>query len=138
MKEQLEAFRKKQSHFAFVVDEYGTLLGVITLEDILEEIVGQIEDEHDVTIKEYKKLQENTYLIKGTANIRDINRALEWNLPDKDAKTISGILINACGIIPEVNQIFQFFGYQFEVVKKQKNLVSLLKLEKLSEEETPN
>ena len=138
VKEQLEAFRKKQSHFAFVVDEYGTLLGVITLEDILEEIVGQIEDEHDVTIKEYKKLQENTYLIKGTANIRDINRALEWNLPDKDAKTISGILINACGIIPEVNQIFQFFGYQFEVVKKQKNLVSLLKLEKLSEEETPN
>lgn len=126
--DQLAAFRQKREHFALVVDEYGALMGVITLEDIIEEIVGEIEDEHDVAVEGVSKEADGTVLVDGSAPIRDVNRALDWDLPDEEAVTIAGLVIHEAQTIPNKGQIFRFHGVQFEVMERERNQITQLRL----------
>lgn len=128
--EQMREFLKRRTHFALVVDEYGALQGLITLEDILEEIVGDITDEFDVVARNSgPKVGENgDFLIDGAMTIRDLNRALDWNLPDNEANTVAGLVIHEAQTIPNEGQVFQFHGFRFEVIQRQENRIAKLKL----------
>lgn len=133
---QLMEFKKRKEHFAIVVDEYGEFLGIVTLEDILEEIVGDIDDELDDMniskgIEGVKKQSENNYLIRGNVTIRDLNRELGWFLPDKDANTIAGLVIHESRTIPQIDQIFLFYGYKFQILEKKNNQLIKLKISKI-------
>ena len=121
--DQLQAFRERHEHFALVVDEYGSLMGVVTLEDILEEIVGDISDEHDVSIPGLRKQVDGTYIVDGKFTIRDLNRQLDWNLPDEEAATVAGLILHESRRIPEVGQTFLFYGVRFEVLRRQRNQI---------------
>ena len=128
---QLKAFQQKREHFAVVVDEYGALMGIVTLEDILEEIVGDIQDEYDEEITGINKLKEGGAILRGNLTVRDVNRAMGWELPDEEAVTIAGLVIYESQTIPEVNQTFSYHGYRFEVIKKQRNQIISLKVTKV-------
>lgn len=130
---QLLAFRSKRQHFAFVVDEYGTWLGIVTLEDIIEEIVGNIEDEHDETAHHIQKQQDGSYMVRGDVTLRDLNRALEWNLPDDYASTVAGLIIHEAERIPAKGEHFEFHGVGFTVLEKKATQLTRLRLEKLPE-----
>jgi Mg2+/Co2+ transporter CorB len=125
---QLRAFRSRREHFALVVDEYGALMGIVTLEDIIEEIVGDIEDEHDVNVTGVKREADGTYLVDGTVTIRDLNREFDWRLPDDDVATIAGLVLHEARRIPEPGQVFVFHGFRFEVLERQRNQIRLLKV----------
>ncbi|GAB4291049.1 MAG: HlyC/CorC family transporter [Roseovarius sp.] len=130
--EQMRQFLRMRSHFALVVDEYGVLQGLITLEDILEEIVGEIADEFDPAAEPaIRRTDDNQIIVDGTMTIRDLNRATDWNLPDDAANTVAGLVIHEAQIIPEVKQVFNFHGYRFEVLAKEGNRISRLKIGKL-------
>lgn len=130
--DQMREFLRRHSHFALVVDEYGALKGLITLEDILEEIVGEISDEHDVQIDEMpEKAADGSYLIDGGMTIRDLNRACEWALPDEEANTVAGLVIHEAQTIPTVGQVFSFHGFRFEVIERDHNRVTKLKMRPL-------
>lgn len=132
--EQMREFLKRRSHFALVVDEYGSLRGLITLEDILEEIVGDITDEHDAETEAALKPGPNgNYLVDGGMTIRDLNRALDWSLPDDEANTIAGLVIHAAQSIPAQGQVFSFHGYRFEVVTRRENRITRLKVRPLAD-----
>ncbi len=122
--DQLEAFRERHEHFALVVDEYGALMGIVTLEDILEEIVGEIEDEHDVVVTGVHQHADGRYVVEGTVTIRDLNREFEWNLPDEDASTIAGLVLHESRRIPEVGQAFMFHEFRFEILERQRNQIT--------------
>ena len=126
--DQLQEFKKKQRHLAFVVDEYGTLMGIVTLEDIIEEIVGDIEDEHDIKIKGAKKSKDGKYTISGNVTIRDMNREFGWNLPDKNASTLAGLIFHEIKTIPEPGKIFSFYGFRFEIINVKKNHIELVRV----------
>jgi Mg2+/Co2+ transporter CorB len=126
--DQLNAFREKREHFALVVDEYGALMGLVTLEDILEEIVGAIEDEHDITVEGIQPEDNEQWLVDGGVPIRDLNRALDWELPDEEAVTIAGLVIHEAQTIPERGQVFQFHGARFEVVERRRNQITKLRV----------
>jgi Mg2+/Co2+ transporter CorB len=128
LKDQLAAFLKRQSHFALVVDEYGALQGLVTLEDILEEIVGEIEDEHDVVVAGVKPLTDGWFSVDGSVTIRDLNRALNWDLPDDEAVTIAGLLIHEARRIPEPGQTFAFHHHQFRVIERRGNQITRLQI----------
>ena len=131
--EQMRQFLKMRSHFALVVDEYGSLQGLITLEDILEEIVGEITDEFDVEDDPVvERTDEGNYLIDGAMTIRDLNRATDWNLPDEEANTIAGLVIHEAQMIPTVGQVFSFHGFRFEVSGREGNRLTALKIRPLS------
>ncbi|MGJ8562718.1 MAG: HlyC/CorC family transporter [Alphaproteobacteria bacterium] len=130
---QLRAFQQKREHFALVVDEYGTLMGVITLEDILEEIVGDIQDEHDNELEGMTRHTDGTITIRGDIPIRDLNRAMDWALPDDEAVTIAGLVIHESQTIPEEKQTFAFHGYRFEVISRQRNQIKYIKIAKSAE-----
>jgi len=130
--DQLQEFKKKQRHLAFVVDEYGTLMGIITLEDIIEEIVGDIEDEHDVKIRGARKSKDGTFTISGKVTIRDINREFGWNLPDNNASTLAGLIFHEIKAIPEPGKIFSFYSFRFEIIKSKKNHIELVKVTPLT------
>ena len=117
---------------AFVVDEYGTLMGIITLEDIIEEIVGEIEDEHDLKIKGAKKSKDGVYTINGNVTIRDINREFGWNLPDKKASTLAGLIFHEVKTIPEPGKIFSFYSFRFEIISAKKNHIDVIKVTPLN------
>ena len=136
--DQLTAFRQKREHFAVVVDEYGALMGIITLEDIIEEIVGEIEDEHDVAVEGVTREADGFVLVDGAAPIRDVNRALDWDLPDDEAVTIAGLVIHEAQTIPDAGQVFRFHGVQFEIIERQRNQITQMRLkaEPKSEGET--
>lgn len=130
--DQMRNFLKRKTHFALVVDEYGGLEGLITLEDILEEIVGEIADEFD----EYEPDQiaataDGAYIVDGGITIRDLNRAHDWQLPDDEANTVAGLVIHEAQIIPVVGQVFSFHGFRFEVLTKEENRLATLKIRKL-------
>lgn len=131
--EQMRQFLKRRTHFALVVDEYGTLQGLITLEDILEEIVGEINDEFDITPRSSALTRTETgdYLVDGAMTIRDLNRALDWSLPDDEANTIAGLVIHEAQTIPAEAQAFSFHGFRFEVVTRRENRISRLKIRPL-------
>lgn len=127
--DQLEAFRARREHFALVVDEYGSLLGLVTLEDILEEIVGDITDELDTNVAGVFPQPNGGYIVDGTVTIRDLNRELDWALPDDtDYSTIAGLVIHESRHIPEVGQTFTFFGFRFEILKRQRNQIQTLRV----------
>ncbi len=127
--EQLEAFREKRARFALVVDEYGTLQGLVTLEDILDEIFGELPDEHEVTARpDVRRKPDGTYLIDGKVPVRDLNRDLDWNLPDEEATTIAGLVIHEARTIPEVGQRFAFHGFKFEILRRQRNQITALRV----------
>ena len=131
--EQMREFLKRRTHFALVVDEYGTLQGLMTLEDILEEIVGEITDEFDVvdSSQALKRFEDGTYLVEGTMTIRDLNRATDWTLPDDEANTIAGLVIHEAQMIPSEGQSFSFHGYRFEVMTRRENRLTRLKVRRL-------
>jgi Mg2+/Co2+ transporter CorB len=131
--EQMREFLARRTHFALVVDEYGTLQGLITLEDILEEIVGDITDEFDVVRKDSGLTQtdDGAWLIDGAMTIRDLNRAMDWRLPDEEANTLAGLVIHEAQMIPAEGQVFSFHGFRFEVLGKRENRITRLKLRQL-------
>lgn len=126
--EQLQAFRRRREHFAIMVDEYGALMGIITLEDILEEIVGQIDDEHDIAVSGVRAQADGSFLVDGKVTLRDLNRDRGWNLPDEDYSTVAGLLLYESQRIPSVGQSFTFYGFRFDVLKKQRNQINLVKI----------
>ena len=131
--EQMREFLTRRTHFALVVDEYGALQGLITLEDILEEIVGDITDEFDVVHKEsaLKRAENGDYLVEGAMTIRDLNRAMDWNLPDDEANTVAGLVIHEAQMIPNEKQVFSFHGFRFEVEQRRENRITKLKMRPL-------
>ena len=130
--DQMREFLRRHSHFALVVDEYGSLQGLITLEDILEEIVGEITDEFDTDDEpEIAPAEDGTYLIDGAMTIRDLNRATDWTLPDEEANTVAGLVIHEAQMIPTPGQVFSFHGFRFEVVSREANRITLLKIRPL-------
>lgn len=131
--EQLQNFRKKREHFALVVDEYGGLLGCITLEDILEEIVGNIGDEYDATEDEELKIQSDGSVIAyGSTPIRDINRELDWSIPEDDAATIAGYVMSVLRKIPDAGQTYNISGYRIEILRRQRNQIVLVKISQIA------
>jgi Mg2+/Co2+ transporter CorB len=131
--EQLKAFRRRKTHFALVVDEYGEVMGLVTLEDILEEIVGDISDEHDVVVPGLRPQPDGSVTVEGSVPIRDLNRAMEWNLPDEEATTIAGLVIHEARSIPEPGQTFTFYGFRFQVLRRTRNRITALKITPLTQ-----
>ena len=126
--DQLQAFRERKEHFALVVDEYGSFMGIVTLEDILEEIVGEIDDEHDEAMQGVRSLSNGAYVIDGAVTIRDLNREFDWGLPDDDYSTIAGLILHQSQMIPDVGQSFRYHNFQMDVVRKQRNQITLVRI----------
>ncbi len=134
LNDQLLAFREQRKHFALVVDEYGAFLGIVTLEDIIEEIVGDIDDEHDdLQISNIIPYGENAWRVEGTVTIRDLNRHLDWNLPDEDATTVAGLVLHEAEMIPEQGAIFEFYQTRFIIAERINNQITHLIVESLAD-----
>ncbi len=130
--DQLREFLRRKTHFALVVDEYGALQGLITLEDIIEEIIGEISDEHDVDDQPIPQMDDaGNYVIDGAMTIRDLNRALDWSLPDNEANTIAGLVIHEAQMIPDVGQVFAFHKFRFEIAEREQNKITRLRIKRL-------
>jgi Mg2+/Co2+ transporter CorB len=135
--DQLNAFLRRKAHFAIVVDEYGEVQGLVTLEDILEEIVGDIADEHDIDVQGVKQEADGSVVVDGSVPIRDLNRALGWNLPDDEAVTIAGLVIHETQSIPEEKQSFTFHGKRFIVMKRERNRITRIRIKATSDAGVP-
>lgn len=128
LQDQLNAFLRRKAHFAIVVDEYGEVEGLVTLEDIIEEIVGEIADEHDLDVKGARQEADGSVVVEGNVPIRDLNRALNWDLPDEEAVTIAGLVIHESQSIPKEKQAFTFHGKRFIVMKREKNRITRIRI----------
>lgn len=128
--DQLAEFLRRREHFALVVDEYGALMGLVTLEDILEEIVGDIKDEHDIAVQGVRPQPDGSVNVDGAVPIRDLNRAMNWDLPDEEAVTVAGLVIHEAQAIPDPGQRFAFHGYRFQVLRRQRNQITALRVER--------
>jgi Mg2+/Co2+ transporter CorB len=137
LRDQLQAFLRRKTHSALVVDEYGVVLGLITLEDIIEEIVGDIKDEHDVLALGVRQQLDGSLIVDGAVTIRDLNRAMEWNLPDDEAATVAGLVIHEARAIPEPRQTYVFHGLRFEVLRRQRNRIAALRITPMAPRELP-
>ena len=126
--DQLEAFRERHEHFAIVVDEYGALRGIVTLEDIIEEIVGDIEDEHDAIRRGVIRREDGSLISQGDVPIRDLNREFGWQLPEDVAITIAGLVLHEARRIPEVGQVYAFYGFRFEILKREGTRIAELRI----------
>ncbi len=131
LEDQLNAFLRRKTHFAIVVDEYGELQGLITLEDIIEEIVGDIKDEFDAVSNGVRKQKDGSFMIDGGVPLRDLNRALDWNLPDEEATTLAGLIIHEARMIPDAGQAFNFYGFRFEILKKRRQQLTVIRATKI-------
>jgi Mg2+/Co2+ transporter CorB len=128
LSEQLKAFRRRKTHFALVVDEYGDLMGMVTLEDVLEQIVGDISDEQDIPVPGVRLQPDGSVNVDGAVPVRDLNRAMNWKLPDEEATTVAGLVIHEARSIPEVGQSFTFHGFRFRVQRKHRNRITALRI----------
>ena len=126
--DQLEVFRGRKEHFAIVVNEYGDFRGIVTLEDILEEIVGDIDDETDIDVEGVKSQPDGSLIVEGSVTIRDLNRSLGWNLPDEKYNTIAGLVLFESKTIPDPGQEFRFFNFKFRILQKKSNFISKLRI----------
>ena len=126
--DQLAAFLRRKIHFALVVDEYGEVMGLVTLEDVLEEIVGDISDEHDAERPRIRKQKDGSVIIDGAVPIRDLNRTLDWRLPDEEVTTIAGLVVHEARMIPDAGQAFTFHGFRFEVMRKRRHQITTLRI----------
>ncbi|MCD1265549.1 hypothetical protein B5M44_11545 [Shinella sumterensis] len=135
LKEQLTAFLRRKEHFATVVDEYGEVQGLVTLQDILKVIVGDLSDEKDVDVQGVRREADGSLVVDGSVPIRDLNRAFGWNLPDEEATTIAGLVIHESKSIPEERQAFTFYGKRFIVMKRVKNRVTRLRIRPVEPEQ---
>ena len=133
---QLEAFKTRREHFAIVVDEYGALMGVVTLEDILEEIVGDIADEHDMKVEGVVQEDEGSFIVDGSVTLRDLNRELDWGLPDDQASTLAGLILHEARQIPLQGQVFTFYNLRFEILDRQRNQIRKIRVTPLEPKET--
>ncbi len=124
----LAAFLRRKAHFALVVDEYGEVMGLVTLEDVLEEIVGDISDEHDAERPRIRKQKDGSIIIDGAVPIRDLNRTLDWRLPDEEVTTIAGLVVHEARMIPDAGQAFTFHGFRFEVMRKRRHQITTLRI----------
>jgi Mg2+/Co2+ transporter CorB len=129
--DQLNEFLRRKAQLALVVDEYGEVQGLITLEDILEEIVGQIADEHDVQDVGVRVQADGSVNVDGTVAVRDLNRQMDWDLPDEEATTVAGLVIHEAQSIPEPGQVFTFYGYRFEILRKNRNKITAIRIKPL-------
>ena len=132
LRDQLKAFLAQKTHFALVVDEYGEVMGLVTLEDILEEIVGDIKDEHDILVQGVRPQPDGSVNVDGSVPVRDLNRALDWHLPDEEATTIAGLVIHEARTIPDAGQAFTFHNFRFQVLRKSRNRITLLRITPLT------
>src|SRR5262249_43439642 len=130
--DQLNAFLQRKAQLALVVDEYGEVQGLITLEDILEEIVGQIADEHDAQDAAVRTQPDGSVNVDGAVAVRDLNRQMDWNLPDQEATTIAGLVIHEAQTIPEPGQAFTFYGYRFEILRKSRNKLTAIRIKPIA------
>lgn len=133
VEDQLRAFLRRKTHFALVVDEYGEMMGAVTLEDVMEEIVGDISDEHDA-VDDLRRHPDGSVTLDGAVPIRDLNRSLDWKLPDAEATTVAGLVIHEAKMIPELGQTFTFHGYRFQVLGKIRNRITSLRVMPLRKE----
>jgi Mg2+/Co2+ transporter CorB len=131
LRDQLLAFRNRRQHFAFIVDEYGSWEGIVTLEDIIEEIVGEIDDEHDEADNDIQKVNDHAYIVHGSVTLRDLNRQLDWNLPDDNASTVAGLLIHEAQTIPAIGEYYEILGIGFTVLEKDAMQITRLRIERL-------
>lgn len=134
--DQLLAFRERREHFAIVVDEYGALMGIVTLEDVLEEIVGEISDESDVLVRGIRPQEDGSFIVDGSVTIRDLNRQCEWNLPHDPAATVGGLILYETRLIPDVGQVFLLHNFRFEILRRHRNQITLLRVSPHQEEKT--
>jgi Mg2+/Co2+ transporter CorB len=134
--EQLKAFRARKTALALVVDEYGELEGLVTLEDIVEEIVGDISDTQDIAVPGVRALPDGSVNVDGAVPVRDLNRAMDWNIPDDEATTIAGVVIHETRSIPEPGQSFTFHGFRFNVLQKNRNRITALRVTPLARKAT--
>jgi Mg2+/Co2+ transporter CorB len=130
LSEQLNAFRTRKAHFALVVDEYGAIMGIVTMEDILEEIVGSIDDEHDRPDTMLRRKPDGTLEVAGALSIRDLNREMGWSLPDSEASSVAGLIIHEARVIPEIGQVFEFHGARFRIMSRQQNRILQVRITK--------
>ena len=128
LQEQLDVFRVKQEHFALVVDEYGAIMGLVTMEDILEEVVGEIEDEYDSPVQGVRPQADGSLNVDGDVTIRDLNRAMDWSLPDDEAVTVAGLVIHEGQCIPDIGQTFSFHGFRFRILRRRRNQITAVKI----------
>ena len=126
--DQLQAFRERREHFAIVIDEYGAFMGIVTLEDILEEIVGNIDDETDIAVPGVRPQPDGAFLVDGSVTLRLLAREFDWALPDDNAATIAGLVLHEARLIPDPGQVFMFHGFRFEVVRRQRNQITLIRV----------
>jgi Mg2+/Co2+ transporter CorB len=133
LRAQLSAFLKRKAHFAIVVDEYGEVMGLVTLEDIIEEIVGDITDETDVATAQAKPQPDGSLIVDGLVPIRDVNRLMDWDLPDEEATTVAGLVIHEAQTIPNPGQAFTFHDFRFEILRRHRNRITSLRITPLDE-----
>jgi len=126
--DQLQSFRQRREHFAHVVDEYGTFLGIVTLEDILEEIVGDIVDEHDLPVTGVRRQGDGAFIVDGQVSVRDLNRRYHWRLPHGEYSTVAGLVLHEARRIPEVGQCYAFFGFRFEIMRRRRHQIVQLRI----------
>ncbi|MCC7260633.1 MAG: HlyC/CorC family transporter [Alphaproteobacteria bacterium] len=131
LRDQLRAFRERRSHLAVVVDEYGSIEGIVTLEDIIEEIVGQINDEHDKPVAGIRPQLDGSVIVEGVVTLRDLNRHMDWDLPDDEASTVAGLLMHEARVVPEVDEVFELHDFSFRVLQKQGNEITGIQIERV-------